>query len=138
MRTDGNTFIVPSKSVRGQICHAPFSLPHVLFYIFNRKAVLTPCSLKANSATYSKDGFRDPFAVLPEPSLELLNFSTGVNSTPESEVVLVFSSMIIPSDDERLCFEVAGLLAGRGKTLDKFSELPTSWFFARADSEPTS
>ena len=80
------------------------------------------CFVKASFATHSNEAFLDPFAVLPDPSLELLNFSTGVNSTPESEVVLVFSSIIIPSEDDRLCFEVTGLLAGRGNTLDKFSD----------------
>ena len=77
---------------------------------------------KASFATHSSEVFFDPFAGLPDPSLELLNFSTGVNSTPESEVVLVFSSIIIPSEDDRLCFEVVGLLAGRGNTLERFSD----------------
>lgn len=74
----------------------------------------------------------------PDPSLELLNFSTGVNSTPESEVVLVFSSMIIPSDEERLCLEVAGLLAGRGNTLDKFNDSLLSGLVPLVDLEPVS
>lgn len=76
--------------------------------------------------------------MLPDPSLELLNFSTGVNSTPESEVVLVFSSMIIPSDEERLCFEVTGLLAGRGNTLDKFNDSLEVGLVRLVDSEPVS
>lgn len=76
--------------------------------------------------------------MLPDPSLELLNFSTGVNSTPESEVVLVFSSMIIPSDEERLCFEVTGLLAGRGNTLDKFNDSFEAGLLRLVDSEPVS
>lgn len=67
--------------------------------------------------------------MLPDPSLELLNFSTGVNSTPESEVVLVFSSMIIPSDEERLCFEV---------TLDKFNDSLEVGLVRLVDSEPVS
>lgn len=95
-------------------------------------------NVKASFATHSSEVFLEPLAVLPDPSLELLNFSTGVNSTPESDVVLVFSSIIIPSEDDRLCFEVAGLLAGRGNTLDKFSDPLEPGLSAWVESEPTS
>ena len=78
--------------------------------------------VKTSFATHSNEPFFEPLAVLPDPSLELLNFSTGVNSTPESEVFLIFSSIIIPSEEDRLCFEVAGLLAGRGNTLERFRD----------------
>lgn len=74
-------------------------------------------------STYSSEAFREPFPVPPDPSLELLNFSTGVISTPESEGVLFFfSSIMSPSEEERLCLEVTGLLAGRGNTLDILSD----------------
>ena len=80
---------------------------------------------------------REPLAAPPDPSLELLSFSTGVNSTPESDGVLFFSSIMSPSEDERLCFDVTGLLAGRGNTLDKFKEDPLSESPVPGDSEPT-
>lgn len=88
-------------------------------------------------STYSKEAFREPLAVPPDPSLELLNFSTGVNSTPESEGVLFFSSIMSPSEEERLCLEVTGLLAGRGNTLDKLNDALSELAFP-ADSIPSS
>ena len=91
-------------------------------YICQKDKLTCIVIVKASFATHSSAAFLDPFAALPDPSLELLNFSTGVNSTPESEAVLVFSSIIIPSEDDRLCFEVMGLLAGRGNTLERFSD----------------
>ena len=53
-------------------------------------------------------------------------------------MVLIFSSIIIPSEDDRLCFEVTGLLAGRGNTLDRFSDPLESGSSALVDSEPAS
>ena len=92
---------------------------------------------KPSFITYSNEGFRDPPVVPPEPSLELFNFSTGVKSTPESEGDLFFSSIISPSDEERLCLEVTGLLAGRGKTFDKLKH-PLSELFFPEDTDTAS
>ena len=99
-------------------------------YICQKDTLTCVVTVEASFTTHSSEAFLDPFAALPDPSLELLNFSTGVNSTPESEAVLVFSSIIIPSEDDRLCFEVVGLLAGRGNTLERFSDALESGSFA--------
>ena len=87
-----------------------------------------------SAGTYSREVFREAPVVPPDPSLELLNFSTGVNSTPESDGVLFFSSMMSPSEQERLCLRVTGLLAGRGNTLD-ISKDPLFDLVAPEDSD---
>ena len=97
-----------------------------------RNVVIT--KQNSNTFTYSKDIFREAVVGPPDPSLELLNFSTGVSSTPESDGVLFFSSMMSPSEQERLCLRVKGLLAGRGNTL-AMSKVPLFDFAGLVDSD---